>query len=46
MLLQAVLPKQELDATTLIGLLQYIQDQNYAAYRSHRRHNRHRFDSS
>ena len=43
-LLQAVLPKQALDATTVIALIQYIQEQNYAAYCSHRRRTQRRLD--
>ena len=45
-LLQVVLPRKELDAETAIGLIEYIQDQNYEAYQSHRRKTEGRFDSS
>ncbi len=43
-LLQAVLPRKELDAETVIGLIHYIQEQNYAAYCSHRRRTQRRLD--
>ena len=45
-LLQVVLPRQALDADTAIALIEYIQDQNYEAYRSHRRKTEERLDSS
>ena len=43
-LLQTVLPRKTLDAETVIGLIQYIQEQNYAAYCSHRRRTQRRLD--
>jgi hypothetical protein len=43
-LLQAVLPRKRLDAETVIEVLQYIQEQNYAAYWSHRRRTQRRLD--
>ena len=46
LLLQVVLPRQVLDAETAIALIDYIQDQNYEAYRSHRRKTEERLDSS
>ena len=46
LLLQVVLPRKELDAETAIALIEYIQDQNYAAYRAHRRKTEERLDSS
>jgi hypothetical protein len=46
LLLQVVLPRKELDAKTAIALITYIQDQNYAAYRAHRRQTEQRLDSS
>lgn len=45
-LLQAVLPRKELDAKTVIELIEYTQDQNYKAYRSHRRQTEGRLDTS
>jgi hypothetical protein len=45
-LLQAVLPRKALDAEAVIELIEYIQDQNYEAYRSHRRKTEGRLDSS
>ena len=45
-LLQAVLPRKELDAETVIALIEYIQDQNYEAYRAHRRKTEGRLDTS
>ncbi len=45
-LLQAVLPRKALDAEAVIELIEYIQDQNYEAYRSHRRTTEGRLDSS
>lgn len=49
LLLQATLPRRPRDAATVPALLAYIQRQNHAAYRSHRRHRLRRlggFDSS
>ncbi len=46
LLLQVVLPRKELDAETAIVLIEYIQDQNYDAYRAHRRKTEQRLDSS
>ena len=43
-LLQAVLVRKTLDAETVIRLIRYIQEQNYAAYRSHRRRTQQRLD--
>ena len=43
-LLQEVLPRKMLDAETVIGLIQYIQEQNYAAYRSHHQRTQKRLD--
>ncbi len=45
-LLQVSLPKQELDAETALALIKYIQEQNSAAYRSHRKRKLDRLDSS
>lgn len=45
-LLQVVLARKELNAKTAIELIEYIQDQNYDAYSSHRRKTEHRLDSS
>jgi hypothetical protein len=45
-LLQAVLPRKELDAETAIELIEYMQDQNYEAYCSHRRKTEGRLDTS
>ncbi len=45
-LLQVVLPRKQLDAETAIELIEYIQDQNYDAYRSHRRKTERRLDTS
>ena len=45
-LLQVVLPRKELDAETALALIEYIQAQNYEAYRSHRRQTEQRLDSS
>ncbi len=46
MLLQVSLPKQHLDAQTALALIQYVQEQNYAAYCSHRKRTLDRLDSS
>ncbi len=46
MLLQVVLARKELDAKTAIEVIEYIQDQNYEAYRSHRRKTEGRLDTS
>ncbi len=43
-LLQAVLPRKQLDAETVIAFIQYIQEQNYAASWSHRRRTQRRLD--
>ena len=43
-LLQAILPRQKVDAETVIELIRYIQEQNYAAYCSHRRRTQRRLD--
>ena len=43
-LLQVVLPRRDLDAGSALALMHYIQDQNYAAYRSHRRQTKRRLD--
>lgn len=40
-LLQVTLPKREFDAPTALDELARIQQQNYAAYRSHRKRTRH-----
>ena len=45
-LLQVVLPRKELDAKMALEIIEYIQDQNYDAYRSHRRQTEQRLDSS
>ncbi len=45
-LLQVVLPRKPLDAETAIDLIDYIQGQNYNAYRSHRRKTEVRLDTS
>jgi hypothetical protein len=45
-LLQVVLPRKQLDAETAIELIAYIQEQNYEAYRSHRRKTEGRLDTS
>ena len=45
-LLQVVLPRKELDAETAIKVIEYIQDQNYEAYGSHRRKTEGRLDTS
>ena len=45
-LLQVVLPRKHLDAESAIELIAYIQDQNYDAYRSHRRKTEGRLDTS
>ena len=45
-LLQVVLPRKELDAKTVLKIIEYIQDQNYKAYRSHRRETEGRLDTS
>ncbi|SRR6266545_826997 len=45
-LLQVGLPKRQLDAETAIALIQYIQDQNYAASCAHRKRRQRRLDSS
>jgi hypothetical protein len=45
-LLQVVLPKRQLDAETVIELIEYIQKQNYRAYCSHRKRRLQRLDSS
>ena len=45
MLLQTVLPRKQLDAETVLGLIQYIQEQYYAAYRSHHRRTQRRLDA-
>ena len=42
--LQAILPRQQVDAATVIRLIEYIQKQNYAAYRAHRRRTLERLD--
>ena len=39
-LLQVVLPKREFDAHTVLAEIQRTQNQNYAAYRSHRKRRR------
>ena len=39
-LLSVVLPRREFDAEEVLGLIQYRQDHNYAAYRSHRKRRR------
>ena len=36
-LLQVVLARKQLEAATALELIEYIQEQNYEAYRSHRR---------
>ncbi len=41
---QVVLPKRVLDAETAIALIQYLQEQNDAAYRSHRQQTTRRRD--
>jgi hypothetical protein len=46
LLLQVSLPKQQLDAETVIALIKYVQEQNFAAYRSHRKRTLDRLDSS
>jgi len=46
LLLQAVLPRRPRDIPTVLRHLCYIQQQNYAAYLSHRTRTRHRHDSS
>ncbi len=46
MLLQVVLPRKQLDAETAIELIEYIQEQNYDAYCSHRRKTEGRLDTS
>ncbi len=46
LLLQAVLPRQPRDIPTVLRHLCYIQQQNYAAYLSHRTRTLHRHDSS
>ncbi len=46
LLLQVVLPRKTLEATTAIELIEYIQAQNYDAYRSHRRKTERRLDTS
>ena len=43
-LLQAVLPRKQVDAEMVIGLIRYIQEQNYAAYCCHRRRTQRRLD--
>ncbi len=43
-LLQVVFPRKTLDAETVIELIEYIQEQNYAAYCSHRRRALRRLD--
>jgi hypothetical protein len=45
-LLQVVLPRKALDAETAIELIEYIQEQNYEAYCSHRRTTEGRLDTS
>ena len=45
-LLQAVLPRRRLDAATALALVDYVQRQNYAAYRSHRKRTLHRHNTS
>jgi hypothetical protein len=45
-LLQVILAKRQLDAETVIALIQYIQDQNYRAYCAHRKRRLRRLDSS
>ena len=45
-LLQVVLPRKALDAKTAIEVIEYMQDQNYEAYRSHRRKTEGRLDTS
>jgi hypothetical protein len=45
-LLQVVLPRKELDAKTALKIIEYMQDQNYEAYRSHRRKTEGRIDTS
>ena len=45
-MLQVVLPRKQMDAETAIGLIEYIQEQNYEAYRSHRRKTEGRLDTS
>ena len=46
MLLQVVLLRKDLNAETAIARIAYIQEQNYEAYRSHRRKTEERLDSS
>jgi hypothetical protein len=41
---QTVLPRRDLDAETAIALIQYIQEQNDAAYLSHRPQTERRLD--
>ena len=43
-LLQAVLPRKKVDGEAVIKLIRYIQEQNYAAYCSHRRRKQRRLD--
>ncbi len=45
-LLQVVLPRKELDAAMALEIIEYIPDQHYDAYRSHRRQTEQRLDSS
>ena len=46
MLLQVSLPRQQLDAERALALIKYVQEQNYAAYCSHRKRTIERLDSS
>jgi len=46
LLLQAVLPRRPRDIPTVLRHLCYIQQQNYAAYLSHRKRTLQRHDSS
>ncbi len=46
LLLQAVLPRRPRDISTVLHHMCYIQQQNYAAYLSHRTRTLHRHDSS
>jgi len=46
LLLQAVLPRRPRDISTVLHHLCYIQQQNYAAYLSHRARTLQRHDSS
>ncbi len=46
LLLQVSLPRRHLDAATALTLIRYAQQQNYAAYRAHRRRRLRLLDSS